>query len=478
MHVTEIAAPGKPSKELRRVLVPLALAQFICSFAGSNMNVMINDMSEDLDTSVQGIQVAITVFLLVMAALMIPGGKLTDRYGRARLFRVGLVVYAVGALLSAFAPGLGLLIIGNSILEGVGTALLIPPVYILTTLMFTQLTSRARAFGAISAMGGIGAAAGPLIGGLITSAISWRAAFVFQALVVVTILLLSRRIVDPLPSDPTREFDLRGAVLSAVGLILLVTGILAADQNIRLTLALMAVGALIMVAFFLSVRAKERAGQEPLLSTALFRNRTSNLGLITQHTQWLILLGTSFTVASYLQVIRGYDAVQTGVIFTAATAGLLMSSLGAERFAKRRAQRTLILAGFVVTSVGIAVLITLVRASDSAWMYVPGLLLIGFGLGGMLTPSVNVVQSSFDEDLQAEISGLSRSISNLGSSLGTAIAGTILVAGLSAGAYTAAMASLGIAGLAGFAAAWFLPRHPRPATRSRAPTKVAPSGTR
>src|SRR3954462_8231441 len=247
-------ATGGRTNSLRRALIPLALAQFICSFAGSNMNVMINDISKDLDTTVQGVQVAITIFLLVMAALMIPGGKLTDKYGRKRCFMIGLCVYGVGALLSAVAPGLGVLIVGNSILEGVGTALLIPPVYILTTLLFTQLTSRARAFGVISALGGVGAAAGPLIGGLITSAISWRAAFVFQALVVLTIVVLSRKIVDPLPADPTRAFDLRGAVLSALGLILLVTGILAADQNIWLTLALMAAGALVLAAFFVSIR--------------------------------------------------------------------------------------------------------------------------------------------------------------------------------------------------------------------------------
>ncbi len=476
--MTETAATGKTSLELRQVLVPLALAQFICSFAGSNMNVMINDMSQDLDTTVQGIQVAITLFLLVMAALMIPGGKLTDRYGRVRLFRLGLVVYAAGALLSAVAPGLGVLILGNSILEGVGTALLIPPVYILTTLLFTQLTSRARAFGVISAMGGVGAAAGPLIGGLITSALSWRAAFVFQALVVLVIVVLSRRIIDPLPTDPTREFDVRGAVLSAVGLILLVTGILAADQNIWLTLALIAVGGLFLVGFFMSVRAKEKAGHEPLLSSALFRNRTSNLGLVTQNTQWLILLGTSFTVASYLQVVRGYDAIQTGIIFTAATAGLLASSLGAEWLARRWAQRTLILVGFVISIVGIAVLIALVKASDSAWAFVPGLLLIGLGLGLMLTPSVNVVQSSFGEALQGEISGLSRSISNLGSSLGTAIAGTILVAGLSTGAYTAAMASLGVGAIIGVAAAWFIPRHPMKGIPEPTPSQAAPQQTR
>jgi MFS family permease len=439
------------------VLVPLALAQFICSFAGSNMNVMITDMSEDLDTTVQGIQVAITIFLLVMAALMIPGGKLTDRYGRKRLFIAGLVVYGVGAVLSAIAPGLGVLIIGNSILEGVGTAMLIPPVYILTTLLFTGTASRARAFGAISASAGLGAAAGPLIGGLIASAISWRAAFVFQALIIVLIVLMSRHLEDPLPPDPTRRFDLLGAVLSAVGLVLLVSGILAADENVWLLLGLVAAGALVLVWFFVHVRAEERAGVEPLLSTSMFRNRTSNLGLITQNTQWLMLIGVSFTVAAYLQVVRGYNPIQTGVIFTAATIGVLVSSFAAQRLAQRWAQRTLIMAGFVITDVGIGVFLTMVGRNPAVWAFAPGLLLIGLGVGVMLTPSVNVVQSSFGEQRQGEISGLSRSVSNLGSSLGTAIAGTILVAGLSSHAYGLAMVVLAGIGVIGFVAAALLP---------------------
>jgi MFS family permease len=458
--VTQSAPVEQGSTNMRRVLAPLALAQFICSFAGSNMNVMITDMSEDLDTTVQGIQIAITIFLLVMAALMIPGGKLTDRYGRKRLFMLGLIVYAVGALLSAVAPGLGVLIIGNSILEGIGTAMLIPPVYILTTLLFTDLTSRARAFGVISALGGVGAAAGPLIGGLITSAISWRAAFIFQALVIAVIVFLSRKITDPLPADPTRSFDTTGAVLSAVGLVLVVTGILAADNNLWLMLILIVAGVLVLALFFRSVRAKERAGKEPLLSTSLFHNRTSNLGLVTQNTQWVVLLGTSFVVSAYLQVVRGYNAIQTGVIFTAATLGLLVTSLAAERLARRWPQRTLILAGFVLAIAGVVVLIFIVRVSPTAWAFAPGLLLIGLGLGAMLTPSVNVVQSSFPESEQGEISGLSRSVSNLGSSLGTAIAGTILVAGITATpgrAYALAMIALAVVGLIGLVAAARLP---------------------
>src|SRR3954453_738472 len=167
-------AKGGRTNSLRRALIPLALAQFICSFARSNMNVMINDISKDLDTTVQGVQVAITIFLLVMAALMIPGGKLTDKYGRKRCFMLGLTVYGIGALLSAAAPGLGVLILGNSILGGGGTALFIPPVYILTTMLFPGVAARARAFGAISAAGGIGAASGPLIGGLNTPPPRWR----------------------------------------------------------------------------------------------------------------------------------------------------------------------------------------------------------------------------------------------------------------------------------------------------------------
>ena len=290
--MAETGTAGRPSSALRRALIPLALAQFICSFAGSNMNVMINDISEDLDTTVQGVQIAITIFLLVMAALMIPGGKLTDRYGRKRCFTVGLVVYGIGALLSAVSPSLGVLIIGNSIFEGVGTALLIPPVYILTTLLFTEITSRARAFGAISAHGRHRRRGGPvdrwphhlsdqLAGRLRLPGAGHR----------------GDRLAEP--SDPgsaaggsrTRPFDTGGAVLSAVGLVLVVMGILAADNNGWLMLGLIVAGALVLVWFFRSVRVKERAGQEPLLSTALFRNRTSNLGLVTQNAQWLLLMG-------------------------------------------------------------------------------------------------------------------------------------------------------------------------------------------
>jgi MFS family permease len=329
-------------------------------------------------------------------------------------------------------------------------------------LWFDDLTTRAWAFGVISGLGGIGAAAGPLIGGVITSGISWRAAFVFQALVVATIIFLSRRLTDPLPPDPSRPFDAVGAVLSAVGMFFLVLGILQAGTNGALLALLLALGIAFLVGFYLHIRAAERAGREPLLSTQLFRNRTSNLGLVTQNIQWLLLMGASFVVSVYLQTVREYSAIKTGVIFTAATAGILISSLLAERLARRYAQRTLIRVGFLVAIAGIVLLVTLVVSWSSIWAFVPGLLLLGLGLGAMLTPSVNVVQSAFPEQMQGEISGLSRSVSNLGSSFGTAIAGTIIVSEVASGngSYAIAMGALAALALLGLAAALRLPPEP------------------
>jgi MFS family permease len=463
----------------RAFLAPLALAQFICSFAGSNMNVMINDISQDLHTDVKGVQTTITLFLLIMAVLMIPCSKLTDRWGRKRCLIGGLTLYGIGTVLSAVAPGLGVLILGNSVFQGVGTAFLIPPVYILTTMAFTSLEARAKAFGVISGMGGIGAAAGPLIGGVITSGISWRAAFVFQALVVATIIVLARRVVDPVAPEPERPFDALGAVLSAVGMFFVVFGILQAGNNNTLLVISLATGVAFLAGFLFYIRARERAGKPALLSTDLFRNRTSNLGLITQNLQWLLLMGVSFVVSVFLQTERHYSAIKTGVIFTAATLGILASSLAAERMAKRRLQKNLIAAGFVTTAVGIGLLLGLVKAaSSSAWAFGPGLLLIGLGLGVMLTPSVNLVQSAFPEEKQGEISGLSRSVSNLGSSFGTAIAGTILVSDLVSGngTYVAAMIVLAAVAVAGLVVAVRLPANPIQTAETADAPPAAPPG--
>ena len=254
-----------------------------------------------------------------------------------------------GRVLSAVSPGLGVLILGNSIFEGVGTALLIPPVYILTTLIFTDMKSRAWAFGVISGMGGVGAATGPLIGGVITTAISWRVAFVFQAVIIVIIVLLWPA-ASPIRCPRTRPAPSTrwGRSCPPPAWSSSSAESWPPTPTSVLMLILLVVGALILAGFFAWIRSRERAGKEALLDQSLFRNRISNLALVTQNVQWLMLMGTSFVVSAYLQVVRHYNAIQTGVIFTAATVGILLSSLAAGRLAKRFPQRTLILTGFVI----------------------------------------------------------------------------------------------------------------------------------
>jgi MFS family permease len=464
------ALPGGMTRSrARRLVLPLALAQFIASYAATNMNVAISDIAKSLGTSVAGLQTAITLFTLTMASLMIPGSKLSDIWGRKTCFVWGLGVYGVGALMAALATSIGVLTVGYSLLEGIGSALMIPPIYILITVLFSDVATRARYFGVVSGAAGLGAAAGPLIGGLVTTTISWRASFVLQVLVVATVIWLARALVDPARQGPAPRFDVVGAVLSAAGLFFVVLGILLtrtygwgasrADFTVGGSVVIpkggispiwlfIAIGALILLWFFLHLRARERKGREPLLHLRLFRNRTANLGLGTQTIQWLVLQGTFFVVSVFLQEVRGFSAIETGLMLTPATLGILVSSAAAERLARRRPQRVLVIAGFAVTALGMALLIALVRQDSGIWTFIPGLLFAGLGVGVMLTSSVNIVQSSFPDADQADISGLSRSVSNLGSSLGTALVGSILVGAAFPGGRPFAWAQETLLGLA------------------------------
>src|SRR4051794_39857859 len=192
----------------RSMVLPLALAQFIASYAASNMNVAISTIADDIGTSVAGIQTAITLFTLTMAALMIPGSKLSDIWGRKFCFNLGMIIYGAGALIASLAQGLGLIFVGYSSLEGIGSALMIPPIYILITVAFDDVASRGKYFGIVSGAAGLGSASGPLIGGLITSTLGWRASFLLQFAVVVVIFFLGRRIVEPARTGPRPKFDL------------------------------------------------------------------------------------------------------------------------------------------------------------------------------------------------------------------------------------------------------------------------------
>src|SRR4051812_6664284 len=460
------AGSGRVVATAGAVVLPLALAQFIASYAASNMNVAISTIADDLHTDVAGIQTTITLFTLTMAALMIPGSKLTDIWGRKRCFILGLAVYGAGALLASLSQGLALLTIGYSLREGIGWALLTPPIYILITVVFDDLKTRAKWFGVVSGAAGLGSAAGPLIGGLITSYVSWRASLLLQVVVVLYIAVLARRIDDPPLPNKRPALDLLGAVLSAAGLFFVVFGILQTSTygwGLSRVWLYVALGVVVLAGYFLHAAARERRGRAPLVSPRLFRNRTSNLGLVTQNVQWLVLQGVFFVISVYLQQERGYSAIQTGLTLVPATIGILLSSAMAQRMASRHPQRLLIRAGFTVTIVGIVLLLLLARADSANAAFWPGLFLMGFGVGTMLTASVNVVQSAWPEEVQGDISGVSRSVSNLGSSLGVAIAGSVIVAASAGGnpPFLTAIVIVGAFAVVGWVAALLLPRAPQ-----------------
>jgi MFS family permease len=226
---------------------------------------------------------------------------------------------------------------------------------------------------------------------------------------------------------------------------------------------LVGLGVVILAGFFLYSRARERGGRTPLVSVSLFGNRTSNLGLLTQTVQWLVLQGVFFVISVFLQQERGYSAIQTGLMLVPATIGILLSAGMAQRMASRHPQRLLIRAGFTLTITGIVLLLALARTDSAVWTFWPGLFLMGFGVGAMLTASVNVVQSAWPESVQGDISGVSRSVSNLGSSLGVAMAGSVIVAAASRGnpPFLTAIVVVGAFALVGWVAALLLPRSPR-----------------
>lgn len=467
----------------KAAVVPLALAQFVASYAGSNMNVAISSIATDLGTTVSGIQATITLFTLTMAALMIPGSKLTDIWGRKFCFLLGLVIYGGGALLATFAQGLPVLMIGYSLLEGVGSALLIPPIYILITVLFDDKTTRAKYFGVVSGAAGVGAAAGPLVGGLITSLISWRASFILQVLIVAVIAWMGRSIAEPPLPAQRPPFDVIGAVLSALGLFFVVFGVLQsgvygwgrANQDYAIggmviihqggispVWLYVAIGLVILALFLVFVRARERNGRVPLVSVRLFKNLTSNLGLLTQNLQWLVLQGAFFVISVFLQQVRGLSAIETGLVLLPATIGLLLSSAAAPRMARRHSQRRLIRFGFFLTALGLVLLLALGGTHPSTWSLVPGLFVMGLGVGIMLTASVNLVQSAWPESVQGDISGVSRSVSNLGSSLGVAIAGSLVAGAVPGGGqYFGALVIVGGFALVGWVAALLIPTLPR-----------------
>jgi MFS family permease len=426
------------------VLLTLASAQFLMTLDSSVMNVSIATVAEDVGTSVTGIQTAITFYTLVMASLMITGGKLGQILGRKRAFAIGCLIYGCGSLITALAPNLAVLIVGWSVLEGAGAALIMPAVVALVASNFAR-DQRPRAYGLVASAGAIAVAAGPLIGGLFTTYLSWRWVFVGEVLVVLIILWLTRRIADTPPEEGAR-LDVMGTVLSALGLGLIVYGILRsgtwglvqpkADSPVWLGLSpavwLILAGGVVLRVFLWWENRRVARGDAALLDPEMLRNRTLRGGLLSFFLQYFLQAGLFFAVPLFLSVALGLSAIATGVRLLPLSITLLLAAAGIPRVFPKASPRRVVQVGFLALFAGIVIMVAALDAGAGPEIVTWPMLLAGLGIGALASQLGSVTVSSVPDEQSGEVGGVQNTVTNLGASIGTALSGAVLISVLTA----------------------------------------------
>ncbi len=424
------------------VLLTLAAGQFVMTLDSSVMNVSIATVAKDVDTTVTGIQSAITFYTLVMAALMITGGKLGQIYGRKRAFSIGCVIYGCGSFITAISPSLPVLLLGWSVLEGIGAALILPAIVALVASNFGP-AERPRAYGLVASAGAIAVAAGPLIGGLFTTYASWRYVFVGEVLIVLVILVVARRMEESPPTTKPR-LDLVGTALSALGLGLIVFGILKGGSwgfvqpkpdgphwlGLSPSIWLVLGGGLVLSLFFhWENRLLERGG-EPLVDPSILLNRTLRGGLSAFFFQYLVQAGLFFAVPLFLSVSLGLSAIATGVRLLPLSITLLVAAVGIPKLAPNASPRRVVQIGFLSLFAGVAVMVGALDAGAGPEIVTWPMLLAGLGIGALASQLGSVTVSSVPDEQTGEVGGLQNTVTNLGASIGTALSGAVLIAAL------------------------------------------------
>ena len=436
----------------KRSWLPLAIlgaAQFVMVLDSSVMNVSISQIVADLNTSIQGVQTAITMYTLVMAAFMLVGAKLGDMYGRDRIFAIGLAVYGIGSLTTALSPNLAVLLFGWSLVEGLGAVMVIPAIAALIASNY-EGKQRALAYGVIGGVAGAAIAAGPLIGGWVTTELSWRYVFAGETVVVIGILLFRRRMAPAPPAKRKPKLDVVGAALSALGLGLAVFGILMSSTwgwvqpknpptigGHEVTpfgfspVPFLIFGGLVFVALFKSwEERRERHGKDVLLTRGLAKIPPLGAGLETLGTMQLVLLGTFFVLPVYLQVVLGFDAFETGKRLFPMSVSMLVAALAGPRLAGRFAPKWVCQAGLGAMTLAALVLMGTIDVTLHGTEFSLSLILFGIGAGLLMSQVGNVIMSSAPPESANEAGGLQGTAQNLGASLGTALIGAILLTSL------------------------------------------------
>ncbi len=424
-------------------LVALATAQFVMVLDQSVMNVSISTLVDDFDTSITTIQAVITFYCLVMAMFMLTGAKIGDIIGRRRTFVIGLVIYGCGSALTAVAPSVAVLTLGWSVLEGVGAAMVLPAMAALIAGNF-EGKERKAAYAVIGGVAGAGIAIGPILGGWATTELSWRVVFAGEVVLVLFILAMTHKVGDALRDGPKLKLDLVGTVLSASAFGLIVLGTLQSSTwgwitpkdspvepfGFSVTLFVIGAGGLLLWAFVSWQRRRESVGRDPLVHLSLLKILPLRSGLAGLFSQNLILMGIFFVVPLYLQVVLGLNALETGIKMLPVSVAMFIASVVGSRLSTRFSVRGIVRTGLVLVALSCLVLMGTVdyQLDEGSFAWAMGLL--GVGMGLLASQLGNVVQSAVDSSGRAEAGGLQFTGQQLGSSLGVALIGAIVLIGL------------------------------------------------
>jgi EmrB/QacA subfamily drug resistance transporter len=412
-----------------RLAILLAMAMFVLVVDTSLMNVSIASVVKDLDTTVSGVQGAIALEALVSAAFILIGSKIADLFGRKRAFVLGLVGYAIGALAMTFAQGLTAIIVFWAVIGGLGASLLLPSMQALIHGNFEGAAQK-KAYALVGAASGIAAAVGPLLGGFLTTSLSWRVGFALEAVVIV-IVLAGLGMVRDVPYTGSREIDKVGAALSALGMGGVIVGILVWQEGGEYVGVLIALGLVALGSLARWLVRRRRAGKPTLIDPELFREDRFRLGVGSQMLQNIALGGLMISLPIFLQMVLEYNAMETGLTIAPLSLTMFAAALVAGRRAGRRRPAAVIRGGWALLLIGVAALLPIVPRAGSGWALVVPLIVAGAGLGLLLSQLNNYTLSPVSSERVSEAAGVNSAAGSFGLSFGLAFAGAIMLATLS-----------------------------------------------
>ncbi len=428
------------------VVIVACLAIFIIVLDTSAMNVAITTLVVELNTTLSTIQAIIALYALIIASFMLLGSKLQDILGRKKTFLIGLFIYACGTFIATLSLNAGMLLIGWAVLEGIGAALILPAT---TTIVGASYEGKDKitAFGIWGGIAAMGAAIGPIIGGIFTTYLTWRLVFGSELLIVVVIFLFRHYFTESIPTLKWKDLDIVGALLSIVSLILIVLGILllSSPQYWSYVAVLVVSGSVLFIIFLLWQRRRMNKDLQPLTDISLLKNRLFGLGNLNSIIQQIPLAGFLFIIPVFLQQVTKADAFTTGLALLPASIAILLFSLIGARLSSRINPKYLLMIGFLISAAGTFILGGVFNLNTQITDIIPGSVVFGIGIGLLLSQLTNLTMSAARADQETDASGLLNAFKNLGYSMGTALIGVLLLLGIFGG-LTTAIDSSGLAG--------------------------------